>query len=73
MFLLELVTLPIEYNASSRAKNVLLENEYLTREELKGTSKVLNSAALTYLASMIVSLLYFLRFLFVILSVTNRD
>lgn len=73
MFLLEFVTLPIEKDASRRAKQILIENENLTNEELKGVTKVLNSAALTYFASMMVSLLYFLRFLFMILSITQRD
>ncbi len=73
MFLLELITLPIEYNASSRAKTILSEMEYLTNEEMRGTSKVLSSAALTYFASMVVSLLYFLRFFLIILSVTRND
>ena len=72
-FLLNIITLPVEFNASKRALQSLCEDSVLDEEELKGAQKVLNSAAQTYVASTIVSLLYFLRFLFLILSITRRD
>ena len=67
-----LVTLPVEYNASRRAKKMLIEDSILTQEELPGASKVLSAAALTYVASLLVSLLYFLRFAMIFLSLLRR-
>jgi len=49
--LFHLVTLPVEYNASSRAMTVLLDRGYLGRDEVSTTREVLNAAALTYLAA----------------------
>ena len=67
-----LVTLPVEFNASRRAGKMLVQEGILTQEELPGAKKVLSAAALTYVASMLVSLIYFLRFLFIVLSF-SRD
>ncbi len=62
-----LVTLPVEINASSRAKDMLVRIGCASEEEVKATDKVLNAAALTYVASLMVSLAYFLRFLILLL------
>ena len=62
-----LVTLPVEINASSRAKDMLVRIGAGSDEEVQATDKVLNAAALTYVASLMVSLAYFLRFLFLLL------
>lgn len=70
--LVNLVTLPVEYNASKRAVKVLQTTGTMTEEELEGTKKVLNAAALTYVAALIVSMLDLLRFLLVILM-RRRD
>ncbi len=59
--LFQLVTLPVEYNASSRALVVLEGGGYLARDEVDGAKKVLNAAALTYLAAALVSILQLLR------------
>lgn len=59
--LFQLVTLPVEYNASSRALVVLEGGGYLNRQEVSGAKKVLDAAALTYLAAAIVSILQLLR------------
>lgn len=58
-----LVTLPVEYNASCRAKKMLVKEGILTEEELPYADKMLSAAAQTYLVSLLTSLLYFLRFL----------
>jgi Zn-dependent membrane protease YugP len=58
-----LVTLPVEYNASRRAKKMLVKEGILTEEELPYADKMLSAAAQTYLVSLLTSLLYFLRFL----------
>lgn len=51
--LFQLITLPVEYNASSRAKEVLQQMGLVSRQEAAGVSKVLNAAALTYVAALI--------------------
>jgi len=55
------VTLPVEFNASSRAIAILRSNNVLTGEELKGVKKVLTAAALTYVASALTAFLTLLR------------
>ncbi len=61
--LFQLVTLPLEFNASSRAKKLIAEYGILDPQEQRGVGKVLNAAAMTYIAaaaSSIMTLLYFL-------------
>ena len=55
--LFTLITLPVEFNASSRAVTVLLDNGIIARDEAKDTRKVLNAAALTYVAAAISAIL----------------
>ncbi|MBR2375780.1 MAG: zinc metallopeptidase [Clostridia bacterium] len=57
-----LITLPVELDASRRAKKMLVEQGIITEEELPYASKMLGAAASTYVASLLVSLIYFLRF-----------
>lgn len=57
----QLITLPVEFNASSRALRVLEERKLLIGGELKGASKVLKAAALTYVAALFSSILQLLR------------
>lgn len=70
--LFALVTLPVELDASRRAKRMLLSEGILSPEEMKGADAVLSAAALTYLASLLTSLVYFLRFLLYVLSIFGR-
>jgi hypothetical protein len=51
--LFQLITLPVEFNASSRAKLILQKSGLITRDEMPGVNRVLNAAALTYLAALI--------------------
>ncbi len=60
--LFALVTLPVELDASRRAKKMLVEEGILQEEELPYASKMLSAAANTYVASLLSSLVYFLRF-----------
>ncbi|MDD4815990.1 MAG: zinc metallopeptidase [Clostridia bacterium] len=60
---LSLVTLPVEFNASSRALTCLVDSGALDTTEVKGAKVVLNAAAQTYVASLVVSILYFIRFI----------
>jgi Zn-dependent membrane protease YugP len=55
------VTLPVEFNASARAKRKLVELGIVGREERRGVDSVLNAAALTYVAAMAVAVLSLLR------------
>ncbi len=68
-----LVTLPVEFNASRRAKKMLIEDGVLAKDELPGASKVLSAAAMTYVASLFISLFYFLRFALFFLSFVRKD
>ena len=61
--LFQLITLPVEYNASSRAANVLADSGMVSREEETGVRRVLSAAALTYVAALAVSLANLLRLL----------
>ena len=70
--LFALVTLPVELDASRRAKKMLLTEGILTQDELPAASEVLSAAALTYLASLLTSLVYFLRFLMYVLALFGR-
>ena len=63
-----LVTLPVEFNASNRAVAMLTEGGYVSREEERGVRKVLNAAALTYVAAAVTSLLSLLR----LVMIANR-
>lgn len=67
-----LVTLPVEFNASHRALKMLKEDDILDSSELKGARKVLTAAALTYVASLVVSFLYLLRFILIIGSLRGK-
>ena len=60
--LFALVTLPVEYDASRRAKRMLVQEGILTEEELPYADEMLSAAAQTYVASLALSLVYFLRF-----------
>jgi Zn-dependent membrane protease YugP len=59
-----LVTLPVEFNASSRALAILQENQVLSDEELRGVKKVLSAAAMTYVASALTAVMSLVRLLF---------
>lgn len=60
-----LITLPVEFDASNRAVRMLTEGGYVTGEEERGVRKVLNAAALTYVAAAVTSLLSLLRLLLI--------
>lgn len=70
--LFALVTLPVELNASKRAGKMLLAEGILTQDEMPAAKKVLSAAAMTYLASLLTSLVNFLRFLVRVLTMFGR-
>ena len=74
IMLFNLVTLPVEYDASSRAKAMLSDMGFLrTRQEEAGVATVLNAAALTYVAAFVTSLAYMLMYLLPLLMGRSRD
>lgn len=60
----QIVTLPVEFDASARAKRLALENGIVLEQERQGMDRVLNAAALTYVAAAISTLMTLLYFLF---------
>lgn len=70
--LFQLVTLPVEFNASSRAVALLEGSGFITRNEVAPTKAVLNAAALTYVAAAVTAVLNLLRLL-IISGVLRRD
>lgn len=72
MLLFQVVTLPVEFNASRRALRMLEEGGYVTYEESDAAKKVLRAAAMTYVLAAVASLVSFLRLLS-IASRTRRD
>lgn len=64
----QLITLPVEFNASSRALAILENDGMLVGGELEGAKKVLSSAAMTYVASLAAAILTLIR----LISIVNR-
>ncbi|MDA8018725.1 MAG: zinc metallopeptidase [Thermoanaerobaculia bacterium] len=64
VLLFQVVTLPVEFDASARAKKLAFEYGLVTQGERQGVSKVLDAAALTYVAAAVSTLLTLLYFLF---------
>lgn len=69
--LFQVVTLPVELNASKRALALLTERGVIVQEETIGVKQVLNAAALTYLAAMLMAILTLVRFL--VLRSSSRE
>lgn len=63
-----LVTLPVEYNASRRGKQMLRQNGLVSDKEYQGVSAVLSAAALTYVAALLQTLAQMLFFVFALLG-----
>ena len=70
--LFQLVTLPVEFNASNRALDTLGASGYLQPEQLNGAAKVLRAAAMTYVAALAQALAQLLR-LMMIANRSRRD
>ncbi|WP_211747671.1 zinc metallopeptidase [Paenibacillus sp. Marseille-Q4541] len=71
MVAFQLITLPVEFNASSRARDIIVQEGYIQRDEERGVGKVLNAAALTYVAAALISLLELVRYIAIFTS--NRE
>ena len=68
----QLITLPVEFNASKRALAILEDNNFLDFDEVKGARKVLTAAAMTYVASALMSIMQILRLLVLAGNRRNR-
>jgi Zn-dependent membrane protease YugP len=64
----QLITLPVEFNASARARALMVSNGYITSDEEVGVRKVLNAAAMTYVAAALISVLQLLKFVMIFLN-----
>lgn len=71
--LFELITLPVEFNASSRAIKTLDESDVMYGQELEGAKKVLKAAAMTYLAATFTSLMSLIRLVLIAGQRRGRD
>jgi Zn-dependent membrane protease YugP len=69
----QLITLPVEYDASSRAKRVLADLGLVNREEGEAIRKMLSAAALTYVAALITAILQLIDMIFVANQSRNRN
>lgn len=68
-----LATLPVEFNASSRAKRLLAESGIIrTEEEIRGVNNVLNAAALTYVAGLVTAVLQLLYYVMLVGGMGGR-
>ena len=68
--LFELVTLPVEFDASKRAKSIVLSDGMISDSEKTGADAVLNSTAFTYVAAVISSML---EMLYLLMQLNDRD
>lgn len=71
--LFSLVTLPVELDASHRARKMLLSQGLVAQAEYNGASAVLTAAALTYVASLLQAVASLLYYVFVVLGMGRRD
>ncbi|AKG04420.1 MULTISPECIES: zinc metallopeptidase [Salimicrobium] len=70
--LFQLVTLPVEFDASNRAMTQMISTGVIKNDEERSTKKVLNAAAMTYVAGALVALAELLRFIFMFIGM-NQD
>jgi Zn-dependent membrane protease YugP len=71
--LFQIVTLPVEFNASSRAMNQVVELGLIRENEKRETKKVLNAAALTYVAAAAIAVLELLRLILIYTGISRND
>jgi hypothetical protein len=69
----QLITLPVEFNASSRARDLMVSEGFIRNDEERGVTKVLNAAALTYVAAALISLLELIKYIMIFTSSNNDD
>ena len=70
--LFQLITLPVEFNASARAMKALKEHKILVGSDVHGARATLSAAAMTYVAALATSLAYLLRFIVIFMGASGR-
>lgn len=68
----QVITLPVEFNASSRAKGLMVAEGFIRNQEEHGVNKVLNAAALTYVAAALIAALELVKYILIFVNM-NRD
>ena len=68
----QLVTLPVEFNASARAMRALKDHRILVGSDIAGAKATLKAAAMTYVAALATSLAYLLRFILIFMGASGR-
>lgn len=68
----QLVTLPVEFNASSRARDLMVAEGFIRSDEEHGVAKVLNAAALTYVGAALISLLELIKYIWIFTQSNNE-
>lgn len=68
----QLVTLPVEFNASSRARDLMVAEGFIRSDEERGVAKVLNAAALTYVGAALISLLELFKYIWLFTQSNNE-
>lgn len=71
--LFQVVTLPVEFNASNRAMNQIVALGMIRNDEERETRKVLDAAALTYVAAALVAVMELLRFILIFVGMNGED
>lgn len=69
----QVVTLPVEFNASARAKALMVSEGFIRNQEERGVNKVLGAAALTYVAAALLSLLELIRYILLFVGQGQND
>lgn len=69
----QLVTLPVEFDASARALRILNQDHILEGEEHRGATKVLRAAAMTYVAALFTTIMQLVRLILIVNGRNNRD
>lgn len=72
VLLFQIVTLPVEFDASARAKRLAIENGIVMAQEREGMDRVLNAAAMTYVAAVVSTLMTLLYYLMRASSMSRR-
>ncbi|GAB2700232.1 zinc metallopeptidase [Paenibacillus thermoaerophilus] len=71
--LFQVITLPVEFNASARARDLMIAHGFITNQEERGVAKVLNAAALTYVAAALISVLELLKYILIFTGRSNEE
>lgn len=69
----QIITLPVEFNASARAKRFMLAEGVIAPDETRGVNKVLGAAALTYVAATLIAVLELLKYVLIFTQANNSE